>query len=217
MMKYRTLLTVLLFTGFISAAQEQLGKNDAEHLKDRLEGYYDNQEQSRFDLSYPNTTLHIKEITLKDKHAEGYWLYIEQSPTSSPDRPDMQQIWHLYKKDKEILVLQPYALNNPLRFTGGWQDASLFKKLRMDSLTERTGCAIYLNKDKNGNFYGGSFGKDCINGADTYTTTEMSIYPAMLVWWDRAWNKKNDQQMAGPEKAGYRFRKFTNARKAKED
>jgi len=203
--------------GIHATAQVQLNKNDLEELKNRLVGNFDTEEQSKNDVTYHNIHLHMREIELKGKQPDGYWLYVEQAMASATDKPYRQRIYHLYKKDKETLISQVYELNEPLRFAGAWNDPSLLKNLRYDSLIERTGCGIVLHKDDAGNFFGSTQGKECVSSlrGAAYASCEVVIYTNMLVSWDRGFDS-NDKQVWGAEKGGYRFRKWTTPRKPKD-
>jgi len=211
------LLTALVFLGLTASAQEKVTKDDLKNLRDRMEGTFDNQEQAALDDSYHNIVLHIKEIELKGKHPEGVWMYVEQAVASKPSEPYRQRIYHLFRQDNTTLVSKVYELHDPLRFAGAWQEPSRLKDLRLDSLIERSGCAVFLHKDEAGNYYGATEGKGCestLEGA-TYASSNITIYPNMIVSWDRGFDS-NDTQVWGAEKGGYRFRKFVQLRKPKD-
>lgn len=215
----RLLLIVFLFSSVFAGAQQKLTKADLEEVKNRLEGSFDNEEQSKTDNSFKHIKLHTKEISIRGKNKEGgYWLYVEQAMASNQDKPYRQRIYHLYKKDNETLVTKVYELDEPLRFAGAWAKTDKLKKLTRDSLYEKEGCDIYLTKTEDGDFTGGTVGKGCLStlkGA-SYATSEITIYSNMLVSWDRG-RDEHDNLVWGPEKGGYRFRKFTTPRKPKED
>lgn len=93
-----------------------------------------------------------------------------------------------------------------MRYAGAWANPQIFKELNKDSLIDRQGCAIFLHKNKLGDFAGSTPGKECLStlrGA-TYATSEVVIEKDQLVSWDRGWSKE-DKQLWGAVKAGYRF------------
>jgi hypothetical protein len=105
-------------------------------------------------------------------------------------------------------------MKEPLRFAGAWSDVSMLKNLTTDSLTEKPGCTMYLYKNNDGNFYGGTRENNCesnLKGA-SFATSEVTIYSNMLISWDRGWDA-NSKQVWGAEKGGYRFRKFIPLRR----
>lgn len=213
---HRLITVFLLLLNINAIAQQKFTKEDLEELKNRLEGTFDSHEQSQMDKSYFDIVLHMKEFDLKGKRPDGYWLYVEQAMAEKQDEPYRQRVYRVYR-EKDALVSKVYELNEPLRFTGAWNDVSKLKKLTKDSLIEREGCAIYLNIDNEGNFYGSTPGKECtssLKGAK-YATSEVKIYPNLLISWDRGFDA-NDQQVWGAEKDGYKLRKFTIARPAKD-
>lgn len=217
---------------FQVTAQQKLTKEDLKSLRDRLEGNFDTYEQSKRDSSYYNILLHMKEFKLKDipvkekfsikkiklsqKKEETYWMYVEQAMASAPEKPYRQRIYHLYNNGDSVLVSQVYEMNFPQRFVGSWNDLSKLSQLTIDSLTERTGCSMYIYKDTDGNFVGSTRGESCessLKGAQ-YATSEVTIGSTMLISWDRGWDE-NNQQVWGATKGGYRFRKFIQMRKPK--
>ncbi len=208
------LFLLFLLSGYFLRAQTALDKNDLELLKNMMEGYYDSQEQSGNDLNYQNIQLRIKQFELKGKSPAGYWLYAEYAISSHPDEPYKQRIYHISKENKETISLAEYELKYPLRFTGAWQNTALLKKIRIDSLTEKSGCTVYLSKDEKGIFNGSTTGDSCAsllhNAA--YTASHIKVYPAMITIWERGFDKEN-HQVWGPVTEGYRFRKWTTGRR----
>jgi hypothetical protein len=204
-------------------AQMKLTKEDVLELKNRLEGNFDNQEQAQKDKSYSNISLHLKEVmfnakakpSLKTKtkkpikQVEGYYLYVEQSMMSAPEKPTYQQIYFLSHSGDSVLVCQVYDMKAPFRFVGAWNDVASLKALSLDSLTEKPGCTMYFYKNNDGNYYGGTRGGGCENytNGSTYNTIETTIYSGMIVGWFKGWNNLG-KQVWGTEKAAYRFRKF---------
>ena len=73
-------------------------------------------------------------------------------------------------------------------------------------MIDRQGCAVYLQKNAEGNFAGSTPGKECVSSlrGATYATSVVTIYENKLVSWDRGWDK-DDKQVWGAEKGGYQF------------
>jgi len=213
-MKYIIILLGVVLSSYNLYAQTKLEKKDLEELKSRLEGNYDNNDQSKNDLSFPNAALHITEISLKGKHPEGYWLYVEQGQVSGAEIPERQYVLNLRKGDKTSLILDLYELNEPMRYAGGWTDKSVFAKLRLDSLTERKGCSITLTKNELGNFSGTTMGTDCraVEDSTQYLIISFNIYNGMLVLSERRFDLSG-KEISGAVKEPYKFRKWMTARR----
>ncbi|MBS1783142.1 MAG: chromophore lyase CpcT/CpeT [Bacteroidetes bacterium] len=184
---------------------------DLEEFRNRLVGNFDNQEQAILNKEFPSISLHIRAVSLKGKkHDDGNWLYAEFSETTKSDEPFRQRIYHLQKKDQSTLVLEVYELPDANRFAGAWSEPEKLKKFPYDSLIARTGCFIFIQKDIDGNFNGKTVGNGCESkiGDATYSTLEISCYSTLQTYWSRGYNKY-EKQVWGPEKYGYRFRKWT--------
>ncbi len=204
----RLALLLALLVSFSANAQYRISNNDFKELVNRMEGDFDSDGQAQTDSSYYNIRLHMREIWSKNSKS-GYWLYVEQVLASMPEKPYRQRIYHLTRKDNETIESKVYELPSPERFVGAWRNEDKMKKLSKDSLIDRQGCSIFLKIDEDGNFWGSTPGKECLStlrGA-TYATSEVKIYPNMLISWDRGWDA-GDRQVWGAEKAGYRFRKW---------
>lgn len=207
---FKYILTAIVCLSLNVSAQQKITKQDLEDFKNRLTGTFDNNEQAAQDNSYKNVSLHIQAFELKGKHPDGDYIYVEQAMMNTQYKPERQMIYRIYR-EKDTIVSEAFDLLTPDRLIGAWNNTELFKKLTKDSLIKKEGCTIYFMKDDRGDFYGSTRGNGCngsLNGA-SYTTTELVVYPTMLIIWERGWDN-NNQQVWGPEKGGYKFRKFTN-------
>ncbi len=203
-MKHFVVLTATFFITFASIGQQKIADNDLDELKSRMVGAFSSEMQSKSDSDYFNIHLHMAAIWPDRK--DGYWLYVEQAVAQALKKPYRQRIYHVYKQDDETLVSKVFEINTPLRFAGAWSNTDLLKGLTTDSLIDRQGCAIFLHKDKDGNFSGSTPGKECLSSlrGATYATSEVVIYADKLVSWDRGWDK-DGKQVWGAEKGGYQF------------
>lgn len=191
-----------------ASAQVKLAKDDLQVLQQRMTGLFSSRAQSLEDSSYYDIALHMEPIWPERK--DGYWLYVEQAMARMLEKPYRQRIYHLTRQDKYTLVSKVFELPQPLRFAGAWKNKSLLSAITVDSLIDRQGCAIYLRKDDAGNFSGSTPGKACLSSlrGATYASSEVIIYADRLVSWDRGWDK-DDKQVWGATKGGYRFVRIT--------
>ena len=187
-------------------AQERIPllQDDLELVRNRMTGEFSSEKQSKNDTSFFNISLKMAPIWPESKN--GYWLYVEQAMASSLSKPYRQRIYHVYREDEYSIVSKVYELPNPLKYVGAADDVSRLKGLTIDSLIDRQGCAIYLHRDKNGQFTGSTKGKDCLSSlrGATYASSEVVIDQDGLTTWDRGWNA-NGKQVWGSVKGAYRF------------
>jgi hypothetical protein len=208
----RILLAGLMLLGLSVNAQNKISSDDLKELRNRMEGSFDTEEQSKTDPSYARVNLNAREIDIKGLK-NGYLVYVEQEMPSPTGSAYHQRVYHIFKHDKERIAAKTYELNDPARFIGAWREADAFKKLTMDSLVDRQGCFIYITKDDRGNFVGSTSKQECTNDIQgaVYSTSELFVGPNMFIIWDRGWNAAGEQTW-GAQKGGYRFRKFTISR-----
>jgi hypothetical protein len=208
-MRTTFLASILLSLSLCASAQERIYNDNIEELINRMEGAFDSGEQAAADSAdYYNIVLHMKRIW-NDRRSNGYYLYVEQAMERMADKPYRQRIYHITRKDNQTIESKVFEIPDPLRFAGAWNDPALLRKIPKDSLIDRQGCSIFLQMDADGNFHGSTPGKECLSSlrGATYATSEVVIYPSMLVSWDRGWDAA-DQQVWGATKGGYRFRKW---------
>lgn len=203
-MKKILILSASLFISLTSICQEKVDDRDLLELKSRMQGTFTSELQAKSDSDYYNIHLHM--FPIWERSEDGYWLYVEQAVASALKKPYRQRIYHLYRQDDYTLVSKVYEINAPLRFAGAHNNPDLLQGLSRDSLIDRQGCAIYLKKDKDGNFAGSTPGKECLSSlrGSAYATSEVVIHENKLVSWDRGWDK-DDKQVWGAEKGGYQF------------
>ncbi len=200
-------LAAFLIIAATASAQEKLGSADMKELRKRITGNFDNQEQVSADPSYAPIILNAREISLKGKKSDGYWIYVEQDMSPYGSRAYHQRIYNIYKH-QEGVAAKTYELKNPDAFVGAWRNTDMFRKISVDSLIE--GCILYFSKDNAGNYLANTLNRDCLNTVNgaAYATTELIVTPNMIINWDRGWDNSG-RQVWGAEKGGYRFRKFT--------
>ena len=197
-----------LCAGFFLAshlfAQQKLTSADLEELKSRMTGSFSTELQAKEDTAFFNISLHMARIWKERK--DGFWLYVEQAVATSLSKPYRQRIYHVYQQDDSTIISKVFELNSPLRFAGAWNKTDEFNPLSIDSLIDRKGCAIFLHKNKQGDYEGTTPGKECLSSRSgaTYATSEVVIEKEKLVSWDRGWDA-GDKQVWGSVKGGYRF------------
>lgn len=201
------IFTILCFISLFSYSQaDKISKKHVKQLVKYMCAEFSSEEQSKSDTDFYHITLRMKRILQSDEN--GYWLYVEQATANAQLKPYRQRVYHISKYNDTTIESQVYELNTPKLYIGGWKQPTLLQQLTKDSLQERKGCSIYLQK--NGKLFTGSTpGKQCIStlrGAN-YATSEVTVYPDKLISWDRGWNNE-DKQVWGAEKGGYIFKRL---------
>lgn len=198
------LLIAATWSAAVSYAQEPVSEQDLLNLKNRMTGYFNSGAQASRDSSYFKIDLHM--VPVWTSRNDGYWLYVEQAMNAQPAKPYRQRIYHLYRQDATTLVSKVYEFPAPASYIGSWSDPSKFNSLTPDSLIDRQGCAIFLLKNKDGDFHGATDGKKCLSNlrGASYATSEVVIRFDRMVSWDRGWDA-GDKQVWGAVKGGYEF------------
>lgn len=179
---------------------------DMKVLQSRMSGNFNSGEQSRRDTNFLDIRLIMKPVWAERK--DGFWLYVEQASTKNLEKPYRQRVYHVFRQDKYTIASQVYELKDPKQYAGEWKKEKPLQDLKPEDLLSKEGCAIYLKKNKTGNFAGSTPGKECpssLKGAK-YATSEVVIMDKTLLSWDRGFDL-NDQQVWGSEAGAYEFQK----------
>lgn len=177
-------------------------------LREYMSGAFSSALQAEQDSAYFPISLHMKPIW--KERTDGFWLYVEQAMISAENiKPYRQRVYRVHRKEESVFVSEVYELRDPLRFAGDYNSDEPLLNQTIDSLILRTGCAITLTLQPDGNFTGKTGQGTCnsnLRGA-SYATSEVSISRSMLLSWDRGFDSSG-KQVWGAEKGGYRFAKI---------
>lgn len=204
----KLLIVISLLANGYSLFSQKLGKKDLLQLKTFIQGNFSTAQQSKMDTVFLSISLHMKQVW--PQRNDGYWLYVEQAATETPDKPYRQRMYHLYLQDDSILVSQVFEFKDPARFIGYWKEPKRFDSIKFFALSSRAGCEVYLRKNNQGKFTGSTEGRDCqssLRGA-SYATSEVLIDKTSIHSWDRGWNA-DSIQVWGSVKGPYQFKKST--------
>jgi len=172
-----------------------------------LTGSYSSARQATGDSSYFSVQLHMYPIW--KERSDARWFYVEQALASKPDKPYRQRVYRVSMNEKQQIVSAIYILPDPGRFTGSWNNDSLWNQFHPEELTLKSGCDVVLYWDKKKGFRGETADNGCpseIRGA-SYATSHIQLGRKQLISWDRGYNAEG-QQVWGAEKGGYRFDKI---------
>ena len=200
------ILASLAIAGFsCSTSQKAMQKSYAEldALQKLMTGTFTSGEQAKQDSAFYDITLQMYPIWKNN----GHWLYVEQAVTAMPHKPYRQRVYKLEKQKDGSIHSIVYTLPDPDAFIGAWENTQKFDQLSPDELSIREGCAVILEKQKDGSYAGSTDGQSCtstLRGA-SYATSKVSIQPGVIISWDQGFNEAGEQ-VWGAVKAGYEFR-----------
>lgn len=187
-------------------------------LATQLTGSFASTAQSKDDPDYFDIRLHMARIW--NDRTDGIWLYVEQAVAERPEAPYRQRVYRVYRRDDGKLVSAVYTLpGTPVqlhkKYAGAWKDVTKLKDLTPEQLTLRAGCEMLMEELPNGNFRGGTEGKNCASDLRnaSYATSEADVSPQLLKTWDRGFNAE-DKQVWGAEKGPYHFDRQVERRPA---
>lgn len=197
-------LLVLFFYGHLSA-QQGISK-ELNFLADKyMSGSFSNDAQAKADTNFFHISLRMKPIW-KNK-TDARYIYVEQAMYEKQEKPYRQRIYKVTQINDSTFLSEIYSLNNPLNYAGVWKTKDALANFNTDSMYTRVGCGVTIIKRGN-TYLGSTDGSKCsseLRGA-TYATTEVTLYPKMLISWDRGYDAKGNQ-VWGSEYGGYRFEK----------
>ena len=203
----RLFISIVLFMVFAPHLKLHAQSDNLQKLVDYMTGSFNSAEQAKADSSYFEISLHMQPIWTDRK--QGHWLYVEQAASSTPDKPYRQRVYQVEQITKDVFKSNVYLIPEENRFVGGWKDPKIFNAITQKDLQIKTGCAVILQLDKDGNFTGGTEGKDCesnLRGAK-YATSRVTVTKDTLISWDQGFDA-SDKQVWGATKGGYYFKKI---------
>jgi len=175
-----------------------------------MAGSFSSQEQAAADPDYFDIRLHMTRIWPERK--DGRWLYVEQATAQALDKPYRQRIYRVTRDSAAkgaAFISEVYTLpGTPLVYAGAWRDTNKLAALAPEQLTLKNGCSVYLSRQAEGTYTGGTRGEGCasdLRGA-SYASSEVTITPTGLKTWDRGYDK-DKKQVWGAVKGGYEFKR----------
>lgn len=201
-----SLFIVLAFAACSPArnAKSTTADADLQQLASWMTGDFSSQAQSQRDSDYYDIRLHIHPIWPQDKG--NIWFYVEQATAAAQDKPYRQRVYKLERADAKTLISKVYTLPDPTQWIGAYKDPARFDKLQPSALLLREGCGVFLEKNKDGSYSGGTRGEGCestLRGAK-YASSSVIVTEKMLRSWDQGFNEKKEQ-VWGATKGGYDF------------
>ncbi len=182
---------------------------DLDALVSLMAGSFSSQEQSKADPEFFDIRLHMTRIWPERK--DGRWLYVEQATAQALDKPYRERVYRVSAEAGKsgAFVSEVFMLPGvPLAYAGAWKDTNKLVGITPEQLTLKSGCTVYLARQPDGTYTGGTRGDGCasdLRGA-SYATSEVTITSAGLKTWDRGYDK-DKKQVWGAVKGGYEFKR----------
>ena len=195
----------ILFVLSSSIAQKPISKELHFLVNNYMSGSFSNDAQAKSDTNFFHISLRMKPIW-KNK-TDACYIYVEQAMYEKQEKPYRQRIYKITQINETTFLSEIYSINNPLKYAGVWKQKKALHDFNIDSMYTRVGCGVTITK-KGNTYVGSTDGNKCsseLRGA-TYATTEVTLYPKMLISWDRGYDAKG-LQVWGSEHGGYRFEK----------
>jgi hypothetical protein len=208
-MKITPSFLLFLFLLTASKADAQFSK-ELKSLAKYITGEFTSEAQHAKDTNFLNVRMTITPIWVK--RTDGFWLYIEQAVSGNEERPYRQRVYKLSEPQKGQYMSSVFSLNHPQRYVNM---PELLDFIAPDSLIEKEGCAVILQKDFK-LFIGSTRAVTCpseLRNA-SYATSEISISKKELSSWDRGYDS-NGKQVWGSVRGPYRFEKMKIKRSRK--
>lgn len=199
-------LAALFVTSCATTANHQ--SEPVMELVDRMTGSFNSAAQSKSDKRYFDINLEM--IRIWPERTDAIYLYVEQAVSAQMSKPYRQRVYKVTASGRGSFVSEVYALPDPERAIGAWQDQAKLANITPEHLILRQGCAIELTLTQ-GNFIGSTKGKACtskLRGA-SYATSKVEIEPEQLTSWDQGFDD-NDIQVWGAQAGPYIFDKIRN-------
>jgi CpeT protein len=130
-----------LYKGTVAQSVTQ---KDLKRLERYMTGEFSSEAQSKADTNYFHIKLRMTRCSLNNN--AGFWLYVEQAVAGAENKPYRQRVYHVFRESDSTIVSKVYELKNPAQYIGAWKDKVKLGVLKTDSLEDRQGCSIYLQK-----------------------------------------------------------------------
>ncbi len=180
-------------------------------LASSMSGTFSSQAQADGDENFLNINLSMEPIW--SDRQDGYFFYVEQAASSSPNRPYRQRIYQVTFSEGDEQQHGEFVsriLEFPEFLNGYHYEACEIGLLELSHVKEMVGCRLVI-RDQGSYFTGSTIGSGCKNswGGACFVTSEVSIYPDLLESLDRGY-AEDCNQVWGSEHGPYRFVKNTN-------
>ena len=175
-----------------------------------LAGKYSNYDQAQKDSkNFAHINIYFRPLNWS--LLNGPWFYSEQSYDYAPWSPYRQGI-HRLSKDRDLLILENYALKMPERMAGGGFMPELLSNLNKESLIKRCGCSMHFLELSPGKYIGQvEPGQKCVikkDGKITYLVSRVELCNEELKTHDEGIEVSSNNKIWGSDNGPLRFKKI---------
>jgi CpeT protein len=198
--------TLLVATACQSSRSEPIGPGEPGKVAGWMCGIFTSADQAERD---PENFFAVRLVTVPiwKTRTDGPWLYVEQAMLDAVDAPYRQRVYRLVETEAGLRS-EVYSLpRDGEGFAGIWMEPGRFSDYNPEMLTERSGCAIELERSGS-KYLGSTVGEGCassLRGA-SYATSEVTLSDGRITSWDRGFDAEG-RQVWGAESGPYEFKR----------
>lgn len=197
-------MMVILAPMFVGVPPADATDPEVNVLVQWMTGSFSSAAQSYADTNFLDIRLEMVRIW-KDRE-DGFWIYVEQAAATHLKQPYRQRVYHVTGPVDDVFTSDVYTIPEPIRFVGMGRDEDALSEIGPEDLAKREGCTVYLKRQADGSFTGGTEENNCestLRGA-SYATSEVMVTYDRIVSWDRGFDEKGEQ-VWGARTGGYVF------------
>ncbi len=169
-------------------------------------GSFTTAQQAKLDARYDTAIWHLGEIW-PGREAGVRWMYSE-SWMKDAKAPYMQRVSRLVATADGSIAATRFAVPQPERVVGAWQEAGKFAGIDPQQLQPLEGCDAVIARTSTQRFEGGTTGSRCRNAykGSAYAISQSIVDAEGFTNWDRGFSATGSQTW-GPAHGGYQFRR----------
>ncbi len=181
-------------------------EGDYRDLAAFMTAYFNNLNQHQSNPTY--YVIELRQKRIWDTKTSGIWVYIEQGYSElDPDYNQYsvyrQRVYNIVETDTDEVTSYVYGFkdsNDEDMAVRAWEDEKPLSHLSTSDFEKKEGCEVILTKTGDGQYEGGTVGKECLTAypGATYATSVVTIDIGnnTLTSLDRFYNS-SDQQVGG--------------------
>lgn len=199
------ILLIVFFNCKDNTKPEVKEDTELKELFGLMQGSFNSEIQAEIDSTYYNISLHMYPVW----EEKGNFLYVEQSLTSTPNKPYRQRIYEVNRDSDSTFSSAIYKLDADSLWIGKWKNPKAFDSINIKDIALKEGCEVILKRTAPNQFIGKTADATCIStmrGA-SFARSEVEILEDKIISWDRGFDANGDY-VWGAEKAGYIFNKI---------
>jgi hypothetical protein len=191
--------------GPVPTDKQNMSDANLKVLREFMQGRYDSKAQAEADKDFLHISLVM--VPIWPERTDGCWSYVEQAAANTLDRPYRQRVYRLTKEGNDYVSWTYEFESEPLKHAGAFRQEKPLSDVKPEQLRLRKGCEVYMQRNAEGAFVGGSRGNNCFTdwrGTKGYATAKVTVTRDKLNSWDQGYNTSGEQ-IWGSKKGAYEF------------